>query len=406
MRGFKFTVFTVLLLVLCFVMLIRLWGPDPLAPSVLPASALAAPAAPAPTVTVAAAAGDGPERIVVTPEPTPEPTPTPTPEPTPELFVLSVIGDQTLASAPQFRESAVGYAARMNGDYSYPFKNTAEYFLNDEFTISNLECTFTNKNLYSPQQFSFRSPTDYAQILLEGGVDFVTTANNHSLDFGQEGLDDTLAALEEYGIPYGTENASTLITTPNGLVLGLFTAYNDYHTDKNRAADAIRSLREQGAEYVICCFHWGQELYYTPNAYQIELGHACIDAGADLIFGSHTHCLQPIEYYNGGIILYSMGNWSFGGSTAPTDKDTAIVQITVMRDVDGSISVSDVSIVPCCVSSRPVREGYSGDNYNDYVPTPYTVGSDAFNRVISKLDGSYEATSQGADYSNWYASWG
>ena len=346
------------------------------------------------------------ETAVSTPEPTPEPTPTPTPMPTPELFTISVIGDQTLASAPQFRDSTVGYIARMGGDYSYPFQNTAEYFLNDDFTISNLECTLTDKTLYSAQQFSFRAPSDYAQILTAGGVDFVTTANNHMMDFGQEGLDDTYAALEAYGIPYGKEDDSNLYTTPSGLTIGIYTAYNSYQPSKDKAAAAIRSLREQGAEYVICAFHWGQELYYQPNAFQIELGHACIDAGADLIFGSHTHCLQPIEQYNGGIILYSMGNWSFGGSTAPTDKDTAIVQITLMRDLDGTLSIAALKRVPCCVSSRPVKEGYTGDNYNDYVPTPYTEDSDAYNRVLSKLNGSYEAKSQGADYSNWYATWG
>ena len=346
------------------------------------------------------------QTAVSTPEPTPEPTPTPTPMPTPELFTISVIGDQTLASAPQFRDSTVGYIARMGGDYSYPFQNTAEYFLNDDFTISNLECTLTDKTLYSAQQFSFRAPSDYAQILTAGGVDFVTTANNHMMDFGQEGLDDTYAALEAYGIPYGKEDDSNLYTTPSGLTIGIYTAYNSYQPSKDKAAAAIRSLREQGAEYVICAFHWGQELYYQPNAFQIELGHACIDAGADLIFGSHTHCLQPIEQYNGGIILYSMGNWSFGGSTAPTDKDTAIVQITLMRDLDGTLSIAALKRVPCCVSSRPVKEGYTGDNYNDYVPTPYTEDSDAYNRVLSKLNGSYEAKSQGADYSNWYATWG
>ena len=317
-----------------------------------------------------------------------------------------MIGDQTLASAPQFRDSQYGYAARLNGDYSYPFHNTAEYFKNDDFTISNLECTLTDKTLYSAQQFSFRSPSDYAQILVEGGVDFVTTANNHMLDFGQEGLEDSLAALDSHGVAYGTENDSNLYTTPSGLTIGVFTAYNDYHTNKDRAAEAVRSLRAQGAEYVICAFHWGQELYYTPNAAQIELAHTCIDAGADLIYGTHTHCLQPIEAYGNGIILYSMGNWSFGGNTAPSDKDTAIVQITVTRELDGTVHNTHVSVIPCCVSSRPVKESYSGDNYNDYVPTPYTEGSDAYERVISKLSGTYEATSQGADYSNWYASWG
>ena len=184
-----------------------------------------------------------------------------------------------------------------------------------------------------------------------------------------------------------------------------------YQTMSEVASEAVgfhsayTELREDGAEYVICCFHWGQELYYHPNQGQIDLAHACIDAGANLIYGTHTHCLQPIEDYKGGLILYSMGNWSFGGSSSPKDKDTAIVQVQIRRDENGVISNTGYNVIPCCVSSRPILEGYSGDNYNDYCPTPYTVGSDAFNRVLSKLDGSFQAESEGRDYSDIYASY-
>jgi len=336
--------------------------------------------------------------------PVSEPEPTKPPEP--EFFTISVIGDQTLTTN-QYREgSPYSYAARMNGDYAYPFSNTVQYFENDVFTISNLECTLADIKLYSAEQFYFRAPTDYANILTEGGVDFVTTANNHMLDFGQTGLDFTWQALEEHGIPYGKEDEAQIVTTDSGLRIGVYCAYNDFQPDKDKAAAAIRQLRADGAEYVICAYHWGKELYYEPNASQTEIGRAAIDAGADLVYGSHTHCLQPIEEYNGGIILYSMGNWSFGGHTAPSDRDTAIVQVTVKRDADGSVSNEGYTAIPCCVSSRPVREGYIGDNYNDYCPTPYTEGSDAYLRTLSKLDGSYKPDKQGRDYSDVYASYG
>jgi len=335
----------------------------------------------------------------------PEDEPDPTPAPEPVSYTISVIGDQTLATNQYKDGTPYSYAARMNGDYAYPFSNTVQYFESDDFTISNLECTLADNKLYSAQQFYFRAPSDYANILIEGGVDFVTTANNHMLDFGQTGLDFTWKALEDHGIPYGKEDEAQIITTDSGLKLGIYCAYNDFQPDKNKAAAAIRQLRDEGAEYIICAYHWGQELYYHPNASQTDIGHAAIDAGADLVYGTHTHCLQPIEEYKGGIILYSMGNWSFGGHTAPTDRDTAIVQVSVKRDVDGSISNDGYTIIPCCVSSRPVNEGYTGDNYNDYCPTPYTEGSDAYNRVLSKLDGSYQADKEGRDYSDVYASY-
>ena len=321
-------------------------------------------------------------------------------------FLISVIGDNTLASH-QFAGATVTFAARMGDDYAYPYSNTVQYFENDDFTITNLECTLSDdKNLRSAEQWYFKSPSAYAQILTEGGVDFVTTANNHMGDFGEKGEQDTYAALEEYGIAYGKEDDFKVITTDSGLVIGVYCAYNHLKPLLGHAEHAIQMLKNAGCEYIICAFHWGQELYYTPNQDQIDLAHACIDAGADLIYGSHTHCLQPIERYGDGYILYSMGNWSFGGSTGPTDPDTAIIQVNVHRDKDGKCINKELNIIPCCVSPKPVLEGYRGDNYNDYCPTPYTEGSEAYERVLSKLDGSYEAKVQGRDYSDVYAQYG
>ena len=337
---------------------------------------------------------------------TPSPTPTPTPEPTPELFTISVIGDETLANRNGLSdESQYSFGWWMKGDFSYPFKNTSQYFLDDELTITNLECTFADQQIYSDQQFNFRAPTANAQILVDGGVEFVTMANNHALDFGQAGLQATQTALEEYGITYGTEDSYQVFTTKHGLRIGIYCAGNDMVPNEVKATSAIQMLKAENVDYIVCCFHWGQELK-AVNDNQMRVGRACIDAGANLIFGCHPHCLQPIEEYNGGIILYSMGEFSFGGHTAPSDRDTAIFQILLKRDLDGSVSVDSWNVIPCCVSSRPVYEGYTLDNYNDYCPTPYKEGSEDYERVLGKLDGTYTSHYTGADYSNWYSSYG
>ena len=393
----KVLLFIFLLLILAAILFLRVGQP------VIEAD----PATPLPSNTSPISAISASPLPTAEPTPSPEPTPTPTPEPTPELLTISVIGDETLTTHQNLSDqSEYSYASRMNGDYSYPFKNTVQYFENDEFTITNLECTLSDTPMYSAQMFYFRAPAANAQILTQGGVDFVTTANNHSLDFGQAGLLSTYSVLEEYGIAYGKEDDAQIVTTEHGLKIGVYCAYNDYRPSLDKASAAIRQMRQDGADYIICAFHWGQELYYSPNAAQIEIGRGCIDAGADLIFGCHTHCLQPIEEYNGGIILYSMGEFSFGGNTAPKDRDTAIFQVTLKRDLDGSISVDSWRVIPCCVSSRPVYEGYTLDNYNDYCPTPYEEGSEDYNRVLSKLDGSFQPASQGADYTDYYASFG
>ena len=322
-------------------------------------------------------------------------------------YVISLVGDCTLASA-QFIDPSEHRSIEyhIQQDYSYPFSNTKQYFEGDDLTLANLECVLSDVNFSSYEQFSFRAPAAYADIMTMGGVDFVTVANNHLEDFGTPGMEFTYMALDEHALPYGKDGESKLITTDSGLTVGIYCAYEHLEPNPEQAEAAVRQLRADGAEYVVCMFHWGKELVYSPFDSQVELAHRCIDAGADLIYGSHSHCLQPVEEYGDGLILYSMGNWVFGGSTAPTDMDTAIIQVHVKRASDGSIHNNGYTVIPCCVSSRPVKDGYSGDNYNDYIPTPYTEGSDAYYRVFAKLDGSYTPDSEGRDYSDVYAQYG
>ena len=348
------------------------------------------------------------ETAAPSPAPTPEPTPTPTPEPTPAYFTISAIGDCTLCSHQNLPASnPSSYAAVMGEDYAYPFRNTVQYFEADELTVANLECTFSDSPLYSASLFHFRAPTAYANILTEGGVDFVNTANNHTNDFGLQGVSDTLAALDAVGVPYGTEGQAQVITTPNGIRIGIYCDYHGYYPATEDCVSAIEQMKEEGAEYIICMFHWGQdEVVYHPKQVQIDLAHACVDAGADFVYGSHSHCLQPYEEFDGAYILYSIGNWSFGGNTTPKDMDTAIFQITIRRDVDGSVSNDSCGIIPCCVSSRPVLEGFFEYGYNDYCPTPYEPGSELYNRAMSKILGTYEGPDGVVDYSGWHQSYG
>ena len=347
------------------------------------------------------------------PEPTPEPTPVPTPEPTPEEFVISFIGDLTLTGSPGV---PVNFEGTMNGDYGYPFSNVAQYFSNDEYTIGNLECAFSDQNLYSIQTFSFRAPTESANILIKGGVDFVTTANNHTDDFNLAGKRDTWEALERFNIPFGKNDEAQIVTTPSGLRLGIYcqfsNAYGDYRPDEEKAIAAIEELKAQDPDLIICAFHMGIELNYYPQQKTPEtcaICRRCIDAGADIIYGSHPHCLQPIEEYNGGIIMYSVGNFVFGGSSFPTDQDTAIVQLKVNRDPDGRVYITGYDIIPCCVSSLPVTDPSLASsvrgpktNYNDFRPTPYEVGSEDYNRALSKILGTYDGPDGVADYSAWH----
>ena len=123
--------------------------------------------------------------------------------------------------------------------------------------------------------------------------------------------------------------------------------------------------------------HWGVEKTYTPTKEQPDAGYAAIDAGADIVWGSHPHALQPIEHYRDGVIFYSLGNFSFGGFTVPADFDTALLQQEVIRDADGTVSLGALTVVPCCISSIADR--------NNYQPTPYTAREEGYDRVLEKL---------------------
>jgi poly-gamma-glutamate synthesis protein (capsule biosynthesis protein) len=140
--------------------------------------------------------------------------------------------------------------------------------------------------------------------------------------------------------------------------------------------------------------HWGLEGSYQVTGGHAQLGQAAIDAGADLVYGSHPHVLQKIEEYNGGYIFNSLGNWSFGGNTAPRDRDTAIIQVTVKRDANGIVSLDGYSAIPCCLSSTP--------SINDYRPEPYEEGSDEWKRTMSKLDGTWTGADLVIDYSAYH----
>ncbi len=348
-----------------------------------------------------------------TAEPGSEATPEPTPEAEPERFILSFIGDLTLTGSPGV---PVNFEGTMNGDFGYPFSNVKQYFVDDEYTLGNLECTFSDQYLSSIEYFSFRAPTTSANILLEGGVDFVTTANNHSDDFNNAGKRDTWATLESYGIPFGKNDEAQIVTTPNGLKLGIYCQFNnqygDFRPDEEKAIAAIRDLKAQEPDLIICMFHMGIELNYFPEQKTpdtCEICRRCINAGADIVYGSHPHCLQPIEKYNDGLILYSMGNFIFGGSSMPSDQDTAIVQLEVVRDANGQVSLGSYTIIPCCVSSKPVTDpnlasGVRGRyvDYNDFRPTPYAEGTEDYARALSKIDGSYDGPDGKADYTNWH----
>ena len=311
--------------------------------------------------------------------PTTEALPTET-EPQEIRYTLTFTGDCTLGSDPSDFASQHSFIGTIGEDYGFPFRNVLEYFENDDLTLINLESVLVDSNQGNTyKRFNFRGPTAYTQIMTSSSVEGVTLANNHSEDFGIEGYENTRRLLEENNIVYVEKEKTTIFTTEGGLTIGLYADVFDFSESEIR--ENIAALREQGAELVICAFHWGTEGAYRHNDKQERAGHAAIDAGADIVWGHHPHVLQEIEEYNGGLIYYSLGNFSFGGNDHPKDPDSAVIQQQIIREHDGTVRLGEMTIIPICISSVADR--------NNYQPTPYEAGSESYQRVLEKLNGTY-----------------
>ncbi len=329
---------------------------------------------------------EAPPVPVIAEIPGPPPTPTPTPTPEPEFFELSFVGDCTLASVTYNKSLSISYESLVGDDYAYPFAQTAEFFLEDDFTFANLECVLSDHTQASDKNFVFRADPAYVNILTEGNVEFVTLGNNHVLDFGEQGYADTKATLDGAGISYAGRDEWSIYETASGLKIGVY-ALSFGTTQQIKAG--VADCRNAGADFVIAALHWGDEGSYDVTDLQRNQGHAAIDAGADFVYGSHTHTLQEFEEYNGKYIYYSLGNWSFGGNTSPRDIDTVILKLSVMRDIDGSITVTERRHIPCACTGAP------GNNYQ---PVPYAEDSEGYARVISKLEGTFSGPNLNVNY--------
>ena len=299
-----------------------------------------------------------------------------------EVFTFNFVGDNTLDGA--------GFQATTGGRADYPYANTKKFLDGAEFNFANLECIISDAALYSDSLFHFKAPTKNTAMLTWAGIDFVTTANNHTMDYGQRGLDDTVAALEKAGIAYGLDGKTAVYETQHGIKIGIYCG--SQYVYEGIVTSSIEQLKEQKADLIICAFHWGNEGAYRPTAMQTRLAHAAIDAGADIVYGSHPHVLQPVEEYKGGFIMYSLGNWSFGGNSHPADMDSAIIQLTVKRDLHGSLSLAGYKLIPCRISSV--------SSHNDYCPTPYEEGTAEYDRAMSKLTGTFTGHDLVVDYSH------
>ena len=299
-----------------------------------------------------------------------------TPEPKVSITV-SVVGDCTLGTDENFN-----YSRSLNAYYEkygaeYFLKNVKSIFESDDLTIANLEGTFTNSTSRVDKTYAFKGPAEFVNILTSSSVESVTVANNHSRDYGPQSLTDTKVTLDAAGvIHFGYDETS--VVEVNGIKVGLIGIYEliDHTGRAQQVKDHIAKVKSEGAEIVIVIFHWGIERDAAPNSHQTMLARLAIDEGADLVCGHHPHVLQGIEVYKGKNIVYSLGNFCFGGNSNPSDKDTMIFQQTFTFTKDGMKEDNVTNVIPCSLSSEK--------NRNNYQPTPAT-GEEAA-RIMKKIE--------------------
>ena len=322
-------------------------------PTPTPQATATATAAPQPTATP-------------TPEPTATPTPTPTATPTPEptatptptpktetQITITAVGDCTIGGlkSSNFHD----YAAEQSPEYF--FENVQKYFQNDDLTIINLEGPLTNQTDKRPNRtYNFRGKPEYVNILTSSGIDACNLANNHGYDYKKQGLIDTYNVLTQAGIAsfgFGLE----YYTEIDGFTVCCL-GFTEWDFEKSEILDVIKAARPK-CDLLIVSIHWGREYVNTPPSYCRDMGPKMIDAGADLVIGNHSHVYGTIYQYKGKWIIYSLGNFVFGGNNDPDYQECTIFRQTFTVS-KGKSEDAGIDIIPARVSSNP--------KYNDFKP--------------------------------------
>jgi len=267
-----------------------------------------------------------------------------------ETTTIVFAGDVLIASTMEHYYDTEGVTRLVSEELLSEMINADICMVNNEFQFSNRGTPMEDK------QFTFQTDPKYVQIMLDMGVDIVSLANNHSLDFGTEALEDTFATLDGAGILYAgagdtKERAEALqIIEVNGQTFGflaatrvipvsqwnvefrqpgLFATYDD-----TRLVECIEAAKEE-CDFLTVYVHWGIEREAYPQDYQTSIAKNCFEAGADLVIGAHPHVLQGIEFINGKPVFYSLGNYIF----AQTIARTALIKVEVQPDGETTYSL-------------------------------------------------------------------
>ena len=293
---------------------------------------------------------------------------------------ISFAGDCTLGADQRWYNTPRSYIKVIEKEgMAYPFSLVKPLFEQDDLTMVNLEGVFKNNagDKRPNVMYNFRAPTTFAEILRQGDIELVNLANNHTLDFGRRGFQSTVDALAEVGVNYCIDQTVYYFEKEGVKIAFLGFSRYSFRTHRQWVKENLPDIRKNKADFVIVNLHSGNE-YSTmiSPVMQRDIAYELIDYGADLIIGHHPHVLQGMEIYNNKPILYSIGNFSFGGNWSLNleSLDTVIVQADIEFDEQGFLS-QQITFFPAHSSGTT--------EYNDY--RPLLVGGEAADQVIAKI---------------------
>lgn len=271
-------------------------------------------------------------------------------------IVLAAVGDIMLSRVVE--QKMISYK-----DWQYPFRKTRDILSAADLTFGNLETTIMAGSVIQSGSFTFRTDPKAIEGLESAGFDLLSLANNHIMNFGKNGLESTLANLDEAGISHtgagiGAEKIyEPVIREIKGVKFGFLsysyapdqatdrkgTVYGSAYLDKEKMKMQVVELKKS-EDVVVVSMHAGTEYATEPGTAQKDFARAAIDAGADLVIGHHPHVVQTFEKYNDGYIVYSLGNFVFDQMWSEETRLGAIAQITFDKDKIVKIDFMPVKI--------------------------------------------------------------
>ena len=289
----------------------------------------------------------------------------------PITFTLTSLGD-TLCHNTQYWDA---YNSKTDEyDFSYVYEDIKNYTLSSDITIGSLETTFAGKEKGYSNYPTFNTPDSLATALKDIGVDVVSLAGNHALDYGYTGLCRTIDVFNNIGLSHlGTyktaeDQEKILIKDVKGVKIA-FINYT-YGTngiplpsgkdfcvnliDKDFIKKQINQAKEQNVDMIVACMHWGTEYRTTANSEQKDLANFLFENGVDVILGNHPHVLEPMEKKTITLqdgttkdvfVVYALGNFTADQRDEIT-RDSAILNLTITKNSDSKISIDKVNYVP------------------------------------------------------------